>query len=779
MKNIFLTLVTGLFISLSVYAQNYTLAVTGTVQKVMNNTITPVPGQAVNIMIDSTNTGYSYQNSVITDESGYYEDIISLPGNFGYGYVWASTYDSCLGQYQSQGQFFAPGTTITAMDFFLCNVPPNPCMATFYYYQLDPNDPYTFQFANQSTGNFTQVSWSFGDSTFSNDFGPIHTFPGPGNYYVCLTISDGMDCNSTYCDVVIAGGGSNNCENYFTYTYSNNEPFTLAFEGFLMNGQYADSYWWDFGDGTTGVGQTATHTFPSGQGTNGMYTVGLTTMVMDSINDSCLYTSYQEVWINTPPPGGCESFIIPTNMSGLTVDFEGYSMSQFETQYTWEFGDGVTGSGQYISHTYPYAGMFVTTLQTLDATGCTFQTFTQIWVDTLYQGCSNYFTYEQVDSTTFTFSGIVYINNGQTYPDSTSVFSWDFGDGTTGSGQTVTHYFQENPAGGYTVCLTTTTILADGSVCSAYYCEAVNTGLPSFYIYGYVGLDNNLPADYGIVHLMTLDTLWQDVIEVGTTFIDSMGFYSFPDIPMYNRCLYYVQAELTQESQYFGLYLPTYHESALTWEEAAPVLPLMNWPANIYMIPAGQTESGEGMISGIVSELGTRGYLNDVEIVLMDPDKNPLVYSKSDDQGSFIFNGLAFGTYIIHAELMGIHTVQAEVTLSAEQPEAAVEVQVIGDQANVVFGMPEQKSVIEKVGEIYPNPVNNNAKLDITVLEPVNLSIRIFGQTGQLFDARDISLSTGSHNIIIDTGSLPVGLYLARIMTGQGETISCRFMKAQ
>jgi PKD repeat protein len=868
MKTIFFTLLTGLFISLSAFSQNYTLAVTGTVQMVMNNMFTPVPDQAVNIMIDSTNNGYFYQNTVFTDQSGYYEDIINIQGDFGYGYVWASTYDSCLGQYQSQGQFFTPGSTITSMDFLLCNVPPNPCRAAFYYYQLDPNDPYTFQFANQSTGNFTQVTWSFGDSTFSNEFGPIHTFPGPGSYYICLTITDGIECNSTYCVILYTGGGSSGCENSFIYSYNNNDPYTLMFEGFLLDGQYADSYWWDFGDGTYGEGQTVTHTFPSGQGTNGMFMVGLSTMVLDSINDSCLYTSYQEVWVenqqgcyayftyypdsldvrtiyfqdmsydpngNPPdswswefgdgtgstlqnpihtyadtgyysvcltiahsmgqctstycdqvytgyptPPSDCESYIMPRNMYGLTVDFEGYTISQYETQYAWEFGDGVTGTGQFVTHTYPNPGSFITTLQTVDATGCTYQTSLEIWVDTLnWQGCTNYFTYEQVDSNTFTFSGIVYLNNGQTYPDSTSVWAWDFGDGTTGTGQTITHYFQENPAGGYTVCLTTSTILPDGSACTAYYCEPVNLVLPSFSIYGNVYLGNNLAADYGIVHLMTMDTLWQDVVEVGTTIIDSLGFYSFTDIPMYNRCLYYVQAELTEESEYFGQYLPTYHESALTWEEASPVMPMMNWPANIYMIPAGQMESGAGVISGIVSELGTRGYMSDVEIVLMDPDKSPLIYLKSNEQGSFIFNDLAFGTYIIHAELMGIHTVQAQVTLSADQPEAAVEVQVTGDQANVVFGMPEQKGVIENVSEIYPNPVNNNAKLDITVIEPVNLNITIFGQTGQMMDQQGVTLNSGSHNINLDISTLPVGLYLARITTVKGEVICRKFMKTQ
>jgi PKD repeat protein len=866
MKKIFLTLLTGLLISLSAFAQNYTVTIYGTVMLVINNSVTPVPDQAVIISIDSSSYGFTYRNTVYTDETGYYEDVVEIPGYSGYEYVQTMTYDSCLGQYQYNGQFIIPGTTLTSMDFYLCSAPPPGCQASFYYYPLDPADPFTFAFVNQSMGNYTEVTWSFGDSTFSNEVNPVHTFQGPGTYYVCLTISDGADCYSTYCEPLSTNGGWSGCENYFIYNYSDNDPFTLTFEGFLMNGQYAQSYWWDFGDGTTGAGQAVTHTFPSGQGTNGMYMVGLSTMVMDSINDSCFYTSYQEVWIqnqpgcnayffyypdsmnvmtiyfmdmsydpngfppnswfwefgdNTsstlqnpvhtyadtgyymvcltiadsasnctstyceeiftgypPPPSECESFIMPMNMYGLTVEFQGYTISPYETSYTWDFGDGVTGTGEFVTHDYPAPGMYNVYLNTIDATGCTFQTFTQIWLDTLnQQGCGNYFTFEQVDSLTFTFSGIVYLNNGMTYPDSTTVFSWDFGDGTTGTGQTVTHYFQENPAGGYTVCLTTTTILPDGSVCTAYYCEGIILVMPAFNIFGYVYLGNNLIADQAYVHLMTMDTLWQNVIEVQSVTIDSGGFYSFPDIPMYNTRLYYIQAELTEGSAYFGQYVPTYYESALTWEEATPWLPLMNWPANIYMIAGRSMDNGEGTISGVVSELGARGVISDVEIVLMDADKNPLTYLRSDETGTFNFNTLAYGTYIIHAELMGIHTIQAEVTLSADQPDANVQVQVSDGEANIVFGVAEQKYAFEKVGELYPNPVNDIAKLDITVKKPVSLGISIFGQTGQLMDIHEISLSAGTHNIELNMELLPTGLYLVRITTGQGEMVSRRIMK--
>lgn len=785
MKNILLTLLTVLLISLSAFAQNYTVTIYGTVSQVFDNLVIPVPDQAVVISIDSSGCGFTYQNTVYTDEMGYYEDIVEITCYSGYEYVQTMTYDSCLGQYQYNGQFLIPGATLTSMDFYLCSTPPPGCQAYFYYYQLDPADPYTFEFVNQSIGNYTEVNWSFGDSTFSSEISPIHTFPQSGTYYVCLTISDGMECNSTYCDFVYTGGGGNGCENYFIYNYSNNDPFTLNFEGFLMNGQYAQSYWWDFGDGTSGEGQAVTHTFPSGQGTNGIYIVGLSTMVMDSINDSCFYTSNQEVWIKNEP--GCYAYFTfyPDSLNQLTINFLDMSYGQNGVppdKWSWEFGDSTGSTLQNPVHTYADTGYYMVCLTIADTAGICTNTYCEE-IFTGYppppNGCSTYFTYEQVDSLTLTFTGIFYLNNGMTYPDSTTAFSWDFGDGTTGSGQTITHYFQENPAGGYRICLTATSVLPDGSACTAYYCEGVLLVLPSFNIYGYIYLDSNLVADQALVHLMTLDTLWQNVVEVQSTTIDSGGFYSFPEVFMYNSCTFYIQAELTEGSAYFGQYVPTYHISSLNWEEATPWLPLMNWPASIYMLEGSSMDSGDGSISGVVSELGTRGFMDDVEVVLMDAGKNPLIYLRSDEQGAFIFDNLAYGTYIIHAELMGIHTVQAQVTLSADQPEANVQVEVSGGEANIVFGLEEQKGVIDKVGDIYPNPVNDYAKIDVTVKKPVNLHISIFGQTGQLIDVQEISLSAGTHMIKLDLGSLPAGLYLVRITTGQGEIVSRKFMKVE
>lgn len=57
------------------------------------------------------------------------------------------------------------------------------------YSQLDP-----IQFTNTTTGDFTNVSWNFGDGNFSNEENPLHTYASPGTYTVIQTVTFPGDC---------------------------------------------------------------------------------------------------------------------------------------------------------------------------------------------------------------------------------------------------------------------------------------------------------------------------------------------------------------------------------------------------------------------------------------------------------------------------------------------------------------------------------------------------------------------------------------------------------
>lgn len=53
-----------------------------------------------------------------------------------------------------------------------------------------------------STGSSSDVTswyWDFGDDTFSQIQHPVHIFPYPGIFHVCLTVSNGSNCSYTVC----------------------------------------------------------------------------------------------------------------------------------------------------------------------------------------------------------------------------------------------------------------------------------------------------------------------------------------------------------------------------------------------------------------------------------------------------------------------------------------------------------------------------------------------------------------------------------------------------
>lgn len=64
-----------------------------------------------------------------------------------------------------------------------------------------PPDCFQYQFTNTSAGYNLMFTWDFGDGTTSTAQNPVHTFPGPGSYNVCLTVTN-CDCTDTYCQTV-------------------------------------------------------------------------------------------------------------------------------------------------------------------------------------------------------------------------------------------------------------------------------------------------------------------------------------------------------------------------------------------------------------------------------------------------------------------------------------------------------------------------------------------------------------------------------------------------
>jgi len=147
----------------------------------------------------------------------------------------------------------------------------------------------TVHFINQSTGTGLTYQWSFGDSTFSQDQNPSHTYALNGIYHVCLTItSTSPQCSSTEChDVTVGPPPPPPCNSWFTHMPN---WLHVNFEGHIA-GNVAATYTWAFGDGKADTGKLVQHNYA----TAGNYEVHLTTVTLDT--NHCTFTSMQHIFV--------------------------------------------------------------------------------------------------------------------------------------------------------------------------------------------------------------------------------------------------------------------------------------------------------------------------------------------------------------------------------------------------------------------------------------------------------------------------------------------------
>ena len=183
-KSLFGTLAVVLMTSMA-FGQSFTI--TGTV---LDNNNNPVANQTMNIWSDSI-SGFNYFNSVTTNASGFYTDVIPNGAQSGPNIDFHISTTACSTFYSQVAANNQGTTTSAVVDFNVCGTVVCTALYSASINGLNVN------FTDQST-NATSYSWDFGDGNTSSSQSPFHSFASSGTYNVCLTITTGT-CTDTYC----------------------------------------------------------------------------------------------------------------------------------------------------------------------------------------------------------------------------------------------------------------------------------------------------------------------------------------------------------------------------------------------------------------------------------------------------------------------------------------------------------------------------------------------------------------------------------------------------
>jgi len=657
------------------------------------------------------------------------------------------------------------------------------CNANFNWFADSISNPNNIHFLNTSTSGYpnAQVSyvWNFGDGTSSSLENPTHTYSlnptGSNSFNVCLQIivKDSFNnilCQNTSCQTLTLAN-INNCQNYFTYTHQN---LTYTFTGHVASSNQ-NIYSWNFGDGTYASGQTVTHTFAQPPtGTNG-YTVSLATYGFGAY---CSDSTWQFIQIDTTSTGNCnvsfnwfaDSISNPNNIHFLNTSTSGYPNAQ--VSYVWNFGDGTTSSLENPTHIYSLnptgSNSFNVCLQIIVKDSfnnilCQ-NTFCQTLTLANINNCQNYFTYTN-QNLTYTFTGYVTSSNQ-------TIYNWIFGDGTTASGQTVTHTFAQPATGtnGYTVCLFTITSNGNGTSCTDSTCQFISIGNTSGNtVQGYVYAGNYPANGYVLIYMANNATMSYNLID--TLALDSNGYYHFnsPVMPPVNPA-YLVKAVLNPGSAAYNHYAPTFYQHSANWVTATPVFPASySVYYNINLIPLPVINPGNGTVTGNVSQTGTKSSVNvsGAEIILSDMNDSPVRVSYSDANGNFSFDNLPMGSYRIHLEIAGISYTPYPVTLSNSNPGVSNLSININNNGAVITGIEDAELNQASVGEFYPNPATDEAFINIQNFNNNNVNVTIYNQTGVKISSTEYRLS-GTQRIALNSRDLSSGIYFVKIGNNNG-----------
>ena len=319
--------------------------------------------------------------------------------------------------------------------------------------------PLSVNFTDQSTGDITSWSWTFGDGGTSTAQNPSHNYADAGVYTVSLTVTgpggSDVETKTDYVTVTSVPTAA-----FAGSPTSGNAPLNVSFTDQSTGGP--SSWSWDFGDGGTSTEQNPSYTYDAA----GSYTVTLTASNSCG-SDAETKTDYITVSDAPCDPPVADFTGSPTSGAyPLDVSFTDQSTNS-PTSWSWDFGDGNSSTAQNPTHTYSAVGNYTVELTATNSCGSDTETKVE-YITVTEPSQNNEVHVAAIEVTKETFwrwsRGVarvrVYDQNNNPVSGATVTGNWSgaasgsasFDTGSDGWGETVTSYSRTSDE--YTFCVT-------------------------------------------------------------------------------------------------------------------------------------------------------------------------------------------------------------------------------------------------------------------------------------------------------------------------------------
>ncbi|RFS24620.1 PKD domain-containing protein [Chitinophaga silvatica] len=226
-------------------------------------------------------------------------------------------------------------------------------------------------FTNTTMPIPANVLWTFPDGTTQFTNNAVKQFNAPGDYIIKMKATIGA-CEEEITQTIHINP-SPTIDPVATPQSSCTAPFTTQFNAQSAN---ATSWNWTFGDGSTSNAENPPHTYTQ----PGSYSISLKATNAEGCTQTISKTNY----ISIVQP---QATIQPDVIEGcipLAVNFNAsINIPEPIASYEWDFGDGTTGTGSPVSHTYINEGDFIVTVKIKTQSGCEATTTTALQAGTM------------------------------------------------------------------------------------------------------------------------------------------------------------------------------------------------------------------------------------------------------------------------------------------------------------------------------------------------------------------------------------------------------------